>query len=89
MLGLKDLIAVMDRWDTWRQVRETPAALAALGARVAALEEKLGGKWPADVCPHCGERAMRQTLSVAPVEGAKVRQEWQCQACQYGLVRLV
>jgi hypothetical protein len=43
----------------WRELGTIPDRTAALEQRVAELESKLGGKWPADVCRLCGERAAR------------------------------
>jgi predicted SprT family Zn-dependent metalloprotease len=43
-----------------------------------ALEEKLGGKWPGDVCPYCGARAFR--LERQEMHGR--REVWQCGECQ-------
>ncbi len=38
MLSLKDLLAVLDRWDTWKRMRETPDRLDAMESRVADLD---------------------------------------------------
>lgn len=89
MFGLKDLMALLDRWEVWQRVRETPERLDALEPRIAALEEMLGGKWPPDVCKACGERAVRLAQSMAPIQGGVVRQEWHCSACTRTEVRLV
>jgi hypothetical protein len=50
-----------------------------LKSRVAALEEKLSGKWPADVCRLCGERAARLEFSHA--DKGMVREDWYCSEC--------
>ncbi len=88
MLKLTDLLAVLDRWDVWKRVSATPERVDELEKRVLVLEEKLGDTWPADVCPHCGKRAMRQTFS-RPETKDTVLQEWTCGECNYDEKRLV
>ena len=81
MLGLKDLLAVLERWDTWKRMRETPDRLDAMERRVAVIEEKLDGPWPPDICKVCGERALRLMRSVAKTTGNTV-QYWGCERCR-------
>ena len=47
----------------WGPIRGAPAKIEALEKRVAELEEKLGGKWPPEVCKFCGERQVRMRWS--------------------------
>ena len=65
----------MDRWDEWKATKKAAAKVPDLEVRVKDLEERLGGKWPADVCNACGERALRMTNS------SLGRQVWTCEAC--------
>ena len=81
MVGLKDLIAVLDRWDVWKRVSAAPDRLDELEKRVAALEEKLGGEWPAEVCKACGKRALRLYHSSGGLDRDPVREEWACREC--------
>lgn len=81
MISLSDIMALLDRWEVWRQTRECAAQVPALERRLAELEQKLNGPWPPDVCRHCGERALRLGHS-RPLEKAKgVAQRWDCSAC--------
>ena len=59
--------------------------VATLEARVTALEEALA-KQPADVCPYCGERAVRMTRSLGAIidPGATTqwkKEWWTCAKC--------
>ena len=56
---LEDILKALDRVEIWKEVQNTPQRVSALEKRIGALEEKLGGKWPADVCRYCGERGAR------------------------------
>jgi uncharacterized protein with PIN domain len=81
-----DVLKAFDRIPIWRRLQEIPAELDELKARMAALEEKLGGrgKWPGDVCPYCGALAMRLTTQ-GQRRGAGVMEfrydTWTCQEC--------
>jgi hypothetical protein len=83
-----DIKAFLDGWEEWRAVKEAAAKVPLLEARIAELESKLGGKWPADVCPSCGERAMRaQPGWRGPND--KPRVMWRCGARSYDEPRAV
>lgn len=60
-----------------------------LERRIADLEEKLGGKWPADVCKKCGERAMRENNVIGPDAKGNMRHTWACSECGHHEDRLV
>ena len=60
--------------------RQTDCRAATLEARVTALEEALA-KQPADVCPYCGERAVR-VLHVA----GRDHRSWSDNAMEKGVV---
>jgi hypothetical protein len=74
-----DVMKVLDRIPGWKRLQEVPAEVDELKAKVAALEEMLGGKWPADVCKYCGERALRlgSTSGGADAKG-NLKQQWHC-----------
>jgi hypothetical protein len=56
---IEDMLNALDRIPGWKRLQQVPSEVDELNARVAALEEKLGGKWPADICRYCGERGAR------------------------------
>jgi hypothetical protein len=80
---LDDMLKVLDRIPGWKRLQQIPTELEELKTRVAALEEKLGGKWPADVCRYCGQRALRlhQTYPIPDMHGLIV-EDWQCDNCK-------
>jgi len=77
---LEDMLKALDRVEWWKELRGVPTRIDALEKKVAELEEKLGGKWPADVCKFCGERAVRLETTWPPNKGL-IEQEWRCQKC--------
>jgi hypothetical protein len=79
---LSDALNVLDRLRFIKRLQQTTADVEDLKKRTAALEEKLGEKWPADVCLFCGARAARLHWS-APGTDAKghQRQDWICSEC--------
>jgi hypothetical protein len=84
-----DTLKVLDRIPIWKRLGTIPAEVDGLTRRVAELEAKLGGKWPADVCKHCGERALRLTHSApSDPKSGKVRQNWFCNQCNKTEVRI-
>jgi polyhydroxyalkanoate synthesis regulator phasin len=61
---------------------EILSKLDALKRRVSELEEKLGDKWPADVCRHCGERGLRLAHAIpVPDSQGYMREDWRCERC--------
>jgi hypothetical protein len=66
----------------WRELGTIPDRTAVLEKRVEELESKLGGKWPADICRHCGERAARLEYSRVETNGVEVTR-WDCEKCQF------
>jgi hypothetical protein len=61
---------------------EIISQLDALNRRVSDLEEKLGDKWPADICRHCGERGLRLAHAIpVPDSQGYMRENWQCEKC--------
>jgi hypothetical protein len=86
---LEDMLKALDRVEIWKELQGTPKRIAELEKRVMELEEKLGGKWPADVCKFCGERSVRLRQKMGPVEGGYMREHWQCASCTKTDIRLV
>lgn len=82
MTLVDDALKILDRIPIWKRLQNVPDELDALAARVAAIEEKLGDKWPPDVSHYCGERAARLTEAGrhATVEGIKL-ERWTCSSC--------
>jgi hypothetical protein len=66
----------------WRELGKVPDRLAELEKRVEELENKLNGKWPAEVCRHCGERAARLQYSRVEERGVEVTR-WDCEKCTF------
>lgn len=52
VVGVPDILAILDKWPAWKALTEAPAKIAALEARIAALEARMkpGGV----ACPKCG-----------------------------------
>lgn len=46
---LEDILKALDRTPRWKRLQEVPSEVDELKSRVAALEGKLDGKWPADI----------------------------------------
>lgn len=75
-MGIVDeTLKVLERIPIWKRLGQIPAEVDDLQKRVAALEEKLGGKWPADVCKYCGERAVRLA------DQRHTEENWVCAVC--------
>jgi len=83
-MGIVDeTLKALDRIPIWRRLGEVPGEVDDLKKRVETLEEMLNGKWPADVCKRCGERAVRMQASMPG------RQQWLCAECKFIEVRTV
>ena len=79
---VEDVFKALDRIPIWKRLQEVPSEIDVLKAQVAALEEKLSGKWPPDICRFCGERAARLTYSVPGATANGIKHErWTCSAC--------
>ena len=79
---LDDIVKTLDRIPGWKRIQELPSEVDQLAKRVAELEEKLGGKWPPDVCRFCGERAVRMTAVRGPSTKGNMEQTWVCAQMQ-------
>lgn len=83
-MGIVDeTLKALDRIPIWKRLGGIPDEVDDLKKRVAALEEMLGGKWPADVCKFCGSRSARLQASMMG------RQQWLCAECKKIEVRAV
>jgi hypothetical protein len=78
---VEDILKVLDRLPGWKRLQEVPSEVDELKSRVAALEEKLGGKWPPDVCALCGARAARMGHRHVDERGT-VAERWDCEDCK-------
>ncbi len=83
MGAIDDFVKMLDRIPLWKRLGELPAEVDDLNRRVADLEAKLGGKWPADVCRKCGERAMRLEAIQGPDSRGAMKEMWACGECQF------
>jgi uncharacterized protein with PIN domain len=90
MSVIDDVLKAFDRIPIWKRLQDIPAETDDLKRRVAELEEKLSGKWPADVCRSCGERALRldRTLPQNRTTGT-VEEWWICANCDKADIRMV
>lgn len=86
---LDDVLKALDRVPIWKRLNEVPEEVDDLKRRVSELEDKLGGKWPADVCKFCGERTLRLYFSRPNPDKGHIHEEWQCSACNQMEKRLV
>jgi hypothetical protein len=86
---LEDVMSVLDRIPVWKRLQELPSEVDRLKNQVADLEQKLGGKWPADVCKFCGERAVRLANTLGPDAKGNMQENWKCSACNQMERRLV
>ncbi len=78
---LDDVMKTLDRIPLWKRLGEVPGEVDELNRRVSALEGKLNGKWPADVCRYCGERAVRLESIRGPNSKGMLQEDWECAAC--------
>ena len=65
------------------------ASIPDLEERITALEEKLGERWPGDVCRACGARGLRLQSAQTTFDERLVEETWRCSACGQIDVRLV
>jgi hypothetical protein len=61
-------------------IKSVPDSIRQLQKRVTALERKLGGTWPADICQACGARALRLHQARSGLKG-NVEKLWRCAVC--------
>lgn len=83
MLGLRDIIALLEQWPRWKDLTALPARVQALEARLAAMEATRQPS-PTD-CPR-GHGAMEFVGEVAdPIFGAVgvKRRRWRCPTCGF------
>jgi hypothetical protein len=78
---IEDMFKALDRIPIWKRLQTVPDEVDALKAKVAALEEKLGGKYPADACKFCGARACRMTASFGANAKGRPQSHWTCSDC--------
>ncbi len=78
MLGLKDLLAVLERWPKWKRIAETPDRLDAMERRVADIEQQLGDTSPENVCKTCGEPGLVLGHTGLIEKTGVVKQRWDC-----------
>jgi hypothetical protein len=78
---IEDAMKVLDRSAVWRRLQQVPAEVDDLKQRLGELEEKLGGKRPAEVCRYCGERSVRLHGNYGTNINGNVLETWRCSAC--------
>lgn len=58
MSTLDGVLKLLDKWPTWRGIKESPARIKDLELRVADLEGRLR-RAPGEACPKCGALSFR------------------------------
>lgn len=86
---IDDIIKALDRIPIWKRLQDVPNEIDNLKLRISDLEEKLGGRWPPDVCRYCGARASRLTATLGPDDKGKMHEHWSCNECQKTEKRIV
>jgi len=81
MGSIEDIRKILSDIPIWKRLGTVPAEVEDLKRRVAELEEKLGGKWPGEVCRFCGERQTRLFRTLGPDVTGIVTDVWRCGAC--------
>ncbi len=81
MFSLKDLIALLDRWDEWTRIKKAADQVPKLESRLAALENKLAGKGGKQ-CPQCGSLDVKLSFTRLTPKGNQVIETWECPDCQ-------
>ncbi len=78
MFSLKDILAVLDRWEAWKRITDAPDKIVDLEQRVAALEKFASGKTP-NACPSCGAIGLKvvRTYRVARAGGYKSLRQYE------------
>jgi hypothetical protein len=72
-----DALAFLDRIKFLKGFPKIAADVDELKKRIAALEEKLGDRWPPEVCRFCGAKAARLAWSAPTHDGKGYQpQDW-------------
>ena len=78
---LEDILSALERIPVWKRLQHLPGEVDGLQKRVSELEQKLGEKWPPEICKFCGARAARLANSY-PVDSKGIsREDWKCSEC--------
>ena len=80
MFGLKDLIALLDRWDEWKRIKSAADRVPELADRIEALEDRLAGKGGIQ-CPQCASLDVRLSYSGLTDNEKSVFERWECKDC--------
>ena len=82
---MSDILKLLDKWPTWKKMKEAPERIEALETRLANLEERLK-RAPGEACPRCGVLAYRVASSkkdpIMGEAGALVR-TMECEECGF------
>ena len=86
MAVLSEILAALNAWPKWKALSELPEKVAALEARLVALEGAPKAA-PGQPCPSCGARAFRVTgsrKSDGPFgELGAMSRNYKCSACGF------
>lgn len=89
MISLKDLLALLDRYEDWKRIKELPDRVEELEARIAQLE-----KGPPNpnlrYCPKCDAYEGRPDGPPRLLAGGKkTMQYFRCKSCGHGYRELL
>ena len=90
MVSLGDVVKALESVPLWKQLRELPRRVAALEARLAALET--GRRPDQPMCPGCQVplNYLREQKEAGPFGDLGARERiWQCSVCQAEVVKPV
>ena len=65
MVGIKDIITLLEKWEPWKRIADAPDRVDELETRISALEARLQKplRAPGEACPQCGAYEFRVTSS--------------------------
>lgn len=81
MSAINELLAVLDRWDAWKRIKEAPSRIDDLEKRLLILEEKLGNNRTENLCAACGKYEMRPYGEEKKLQG-RLADVWRCNSCE-------
>jgi len=85
MIGMSDLIAILDKIPIWKTLKDLPGKVESLENKIAELETKLKLA-PPPTCPYCfkGEQFIKYRHSFAMAKPPREEQTWVCQNSECG-----
>ncbi len=81
MFSLKDLTALLDRWEEWSRIKGAADRVPEIERRLGAIEDKLAGKG-GQLCPQCGSLNVQLEYSRPTEDEKKIFERWRCGDCE-------